>query len=72
MCSSDLNGSGNMRLGHGSAFRPLECDECCATCEDAGNLDTEFAGAALVVDRPARSEERRGGKECRSRWARDH
>src|SRR5688572_33472457 len=31
-----------------------------------------FAGFELWRDMPGRSEELRVGKECRSRWARDH
>ena len=36
-----------------------------------GSLEV-FAGVNLAIDRSSRSEERRVGKECRSRWSPYH
>src|SRR5437879_10409270 len=62
VCSSDLT-LGKRRHGHsgrpqrGAEFPPM---------------DIKYTGLRLGMRTLGRSEERRVGKECRSRWWRDH
>ena len=55
--------------------RPLEVVEaiaCGMPVEEADRLPGKAVGEAFWENLPARSEERRVGKECRSRWSPYH
>src|SRR3712207_7178377 len=76
VCSSDLDDRG---LGHGAAEPAQGLVPGTAIGDDLGNHRVEVAGdrvaladAGVDADAGARSEERRVGKECRSRWSPYH
>src|SRR5256885_6766885 len=75
VCSSDLSDPKRKPARGNSVARMLET---CATVEQAIAFyeNTEEKGflyaRILVADRTGRSEERRVGKECRSRWSPYH
>src|SRR5438105_15696343 len=56
------------RSGHGLAFLRTKPQAVPAP----GDVDTGRSAAARARRRPGRSEERRVGKECRSRWSPYH
>src|SRR5690242_14933356 len=56
--SPTMHSTGTVRLG---------CTDC-----HAGNAEIRLTGDATKDSRQYRSEERRVGKECRSRWSREH
>src|SRR2546422_602850 len=76
VCSSDLDNNSQQTLQcvplHWSAgqseqgrdLSPVEFTRC--------NVLFHFAGSVLAPEPPERSEERRVGKECRSRWSPYH
>src|SRR5437588_6948667 len=73
VCSSDLGfvlvaqGSGELMVEHGvhawdvAALKPI--------VEEAGGRFTDWDDTPTIHRTEPRSEERRVGKECRSRWA---
>src|SRR3712207_5947068 len=50
----------------------LNCSDVCAATGRVLSRQTEFEPAMARADLQARSEERRVGKECRSRWSPYH
>src|SRR2546430_11961629 len=76
VCSSDLDRG--LGLGH-EPLLPLHPEEEVGAEEDAVDADDDEVAQLLVVrldevrlDQDLRSEERRVGKECRSRWSPYH
>src|SRR5438034_2644514 len=65
VCSSDLSKQGE---GRGIAFAQYENDQALAAC--VAQVRVDASSGVVRVNRiiVARSEERRVGKECRSRW----
>src|SRR5437764_11311848 len=68
VCSSDLTG-GFQIVTAGTSHSKAQ--RAAGTSRDAAPPLT-LAGQPLLVLTHDRSEERRVGKECRSRWAREH
>src|SRR5690349_23135192 len=66
VCSSDL-----LALITGLAYRAFQDQAASPVLEARGDNDTAEKDALLFV-RAMRSEERRVGKECRSRWGPYH
>src|SRR3712207_7885767 len=72
VCSSDLSTD---PLGFGEAcfrYRHLELTACVALVLPVAVEYAVDEARRIVYLRRARSEERRVGKECRSRWSPDH
>src|SRR5690554_8157736 len=70
VCSSDLKADRGHEVDHlGDAGGCLEARD-----QHIGVFDVVAAGGVCLArgDLPVRSEERRVGKECRSRWSPDH
>src|SRR3712207_7839928 len=85
VCSSDLDLAADRRLGEhpGGLLEARGGDEAVGRQRRLGDAEeqrpADGGGAArghdtlvLLLELPARSEERRVGKECRSRWSPDH
>src|SRR5688572_31349489 len=79
VCSSDLGGGApECRLNPESTSRPSGPSVSGSTCLDLGVIEAVAnerapdAAEQSHLDSCARSEERRVGKECRSRWSPDH
>src|SRR5207302_6934178 len=61
VCSSDLSGKQTDKLWF--LLKDPSHDQPCNCCKRGGHVG---------VEKRQRSEERRVGKECRTRWGRDH
>src|SRR5690348_17629638 len=75
VCSSDLRTFASESAWHESpAASALATASLCAASDDASDRGKVGAGGADCFAPPhaLRSEERRVGKECRSRWSPDH
>src|SRR5260370_23716030 len=79
VCSSDLqirNDRARGRIGECECVQSAQQDrverEECRVTLAAGDQDVSVRGDALIPDAIPRSEERRVGKECRSRWSPYH
>ena len=73
--SAPADGATVVVLASGARARALQADAVwlrgAGWCSDSPGLDSRSWGTATYA-RLARSEERRGGKECRSRWSPYH
>src|SRR5690348_17733909 len=75
VCSSDLAGAHERRTGSNQPMVRLDgLRTAAAACATSSVVTARIrSGAAMMTSTPAiRSEERRVGKECRSRWAPYH
>ena len=72
MCSSDLLGFVVFVVAAFAEAARLPFDLPEAEQELIGGYHTEYSGMKLMLFLTARSEERRVGKECRSRWSPYH
>src|SRR5205807_7075997 len=70
VCSSDLLSAANLLRKLQTMVRLYRyiSDRAKRRCKGLGNSEHHFR---CTGDSPSRSEERRVGKECRSRWVRD-
>src|SRR5689334_23583048 len=73
VCSSDLRAVFSNASRELGADPPVDIEPPRDVSAEVGSRDTrDEPESAPDLLRPVRSEERRVGKECRSRWAPDH